>query len=232
MRGPVASASDEPRLTYVLIAICVIVFLGSGQFGVQSSTDNSLFTNGALIGYGRLDGDLIGVYFDQYWRLITGGFLHAGFIHIAFNMYLLWWLGRMLEPINGTGRFAAIYFTSLLCGSMGALILEPNTFTVGASGAIFGLMGAALIELRNRGHDMWRNEIMALIVLNLVLSFVISGVSIGGHIGGLLGGLLVAFLIGQADRQGLPRWSAYAICAVVAAVAIAGSLIASVPPGA
>ncbi|HWI22278.1 MAG TPA: rhomboid family intramembrane serine protease [Baekduia sp.] len=227
-----AAFGTEPRVTYVLIAACVIAFLGSGQFGLGgSSSGNEIFRNGALLGYGSLDGlTAIGVHEGQYWRLITGGFLHSGLIHIGFNMYLLYYLGRMLEPLYGPWRFGAIYFTALLAGSFGALIQNPNGFTVGASGAVFGLMGAAFMEMRARGEDPFRSEIGMLIVLNLGLSFVISNVSIGGHIGGLVGGALVAILIGEADKRRLPRWTAFVICAVVAAAATVGAIVASAPP--
>src|SRR4051794_41973617 len=104
-------------------------------------------------------------------------------------MYLLWILGQMLEPMLGSGRFAALYFTALLWGSFGALVVTPDANTVGASGAVFGLMGAAAVELRARGINPFQTDIGFLILFNLGLSFLLSGsISVGGHIGGLIGG--------------------------------------------
>ena len=124
----------------------------------------------------------------DYYRLVTAGFLHSGLLHIGFNMYILYWLGTMLEPALGHPRFVALYFASLLAGSAGALVFSPNAVTVGASGAVFGLMGAAFVMQRARGIDPMQSGIGPVILFNLVLSFVIPNISIGGHIGGLVGG--------------------------------------------
>jgi membrane associated rhomboid family serine protease len=157
---------------------------------------------------------------------VTSGFLHAGPIHILFNMYLLWVLGNLLEPTLGSGRFAALYFTSLLAGACGALVVEPNTPTVGASGAVFGLMGAAAVELRSRGINPFKTDIGLLIIFNLVLSFVLSHVSVGGHVGGLIGGALVGIVFDQADRRRMPAL-AYLGCLVLSAIAVIGALQAA-----
>ena len=108
----------------------------------------------------------------------------------------------MLEPSLGHARFVALYFASLLAGSFGALLLDPNAVTVGASGAVFGLMGAAFVLQRARGIDPMQSGIGPLILINLVLGFVIPNVSVGGHIGGLVGGVLCAFAM---ERLGRPR---------------------------
>src|SRR4051794_18895490 len=146
--------ASEPRVTYGIIAACVLLFLGSGSFGI-SDGGGQLFDRLALNGF---DVDVR----NQYYRLITGGVLHSGLLHILFNMYLLYVLGSMLEPVLGSARFAALYFVALLAGSFGALVQTSGT-TVGASGAVFGLMGAAAIELRSRGIDPLRSDIGALI---------------------------------------------------------------------
>jgi membrane associated rhomboid family serine protease len=209
----------EPRVTYVLIGLCVLLFLGSGGFSVDSS-------GGQLINRLALNG--FGIAVDhQYYRLITGGFLHAGLLHILFNMYLLYLLGTMLEGTLGSVRFGLLYFTCLLWGAFGALVQTTGT-TVGASGAVFGLMGAAAVEMRARGIDPLRSDIGFLILFNLVFSFVLSNVSIGGHVGGLVGGILAGLALQEADRRRLP-WLAYgalvvlAIGAAIAAVAVAQS---------
>jgi membrane associated rhomboid family serine protease len=210
------SASTEPRVTVAIIIACVVAFLSSGTFGIGSAGGNRLYADLALYG------PAIDVGHD-YWRLITGGFLHAGFLHIAFNMYLLWILGQMLEPTLGSVRFAALYFTALLWGSFGALLVDPNAVTVGASGAVFGLMGAAAVELRSRGINPFQTDIGVLIIFNLALSFIISNISVGGHIGGLVGGILVGVAFDLADRR-RARQLGYVACAALALAAVVGAI--------
>lgn len=134
----------------------------------------------------------------EWWRLITSGFLHAGLIHIGFNMLLLWWFGAPLEQGLGRGRFLALYFVSMLAGSAGALLFAPERPTVGASGAVFGLFGAAFVLERQAG--ITRGPAFTIIVLNLFLSFVIPGISIGGHLGGLAGGALSMLALTRFGR--------------------------------
>lgn len=222
-----ASLTVEPRVTYVLIALNVIAFLGGGASGgALSGSGSVLFTEGALIGIAPGADGPIGVAAGEYWRLLTGGFLHAGLLHLAFNMYVLYWLGTMLEPSLGHVRFLALYVASLLAGSFGALLLSPQSFTVGASGAVFGLMGAAFILERARGMDPMRSGLGFVILLNLGLTFMIGNISIGGHIGGLIGGALAAFAITRLARSRSP-FPTVAICTVVAVISVAGGIWAS-----
>jgi membrane associated rhomboid family serine protease len=180
-----------------------------------------------VISDGALNGPAIADQ-HEYWRLITSGFLHAGLIHIGFNMYLLYILGQILEPAIGHVRFAALYLTSLLAGSFGALLAAPDALTVGASGAVFGLMGGAVVAMRARGFDPMASGIPGLILLNLVFSFLFPGISIGGHIGGLVGGAAAAFLLVQVgERRGLAvvgilGCAAIAVAAAAGAIAVAG----------
>jgi membrane associated rhomboid family serine protease len=159
---------------------------------------------------------------------VTAGFLHSGLLHIGFNMYILYWLGTMLEPSLGHARFLALYLASLLAGSFGALLVSPNAVTVGASGAVFGLMGAAFVMQRARGMDPMQSGIGPVILFNLVLSFVIPNISIGGHIGGLVGGAAAAFamerLAGRRPGIAAPIAACVAVgaIAVVAAIAVSG----------
>ncbi|MCW2989989.1 MAG: rhomboid family intrarane serine protease, partial [Solirubrobacterales bacterium] len=209
--------------TFALIAINVIAFLASGQFGVQGGSGTKLYTDLALFGP-AID---IG---HEYWRLVTGGFLHAGLLHIGFNMYLLYILGQMLERTVGSVRFAFLYFAALLAGSAGALVITPDAFTVGASGAVFGLMGATFLEMRHRGGNPMEGGVFGsiggLILINLVFSFTFNGISVGGHIGGLIGGGLVALAYQQADRLRQPLL-AYAGAVAVAVAAAAIGIVAS-----
>ncbi|MEA2250507.1 MAG: hypothetical protein QOI62_1773 [Solirubrobacteraceae bacterium] len=211
------SIGGEPRVTVAIIIACVVVFLASGAFSLGGApAGNRLFSDLELFGPAIAAN-------HEYWRLVTGGFLHANVIHIGFNMYLLWILGQMLEPTLGSLRFAALYLTALLCGSFGALLIQPDVPTVGASGAVFGLMGAAAVELRSRGINPFQTSIGTLIILNLVLSFAISNISVGGHIGGLIGGALVGVAFDLADRR-RARALGYAACVVLSAAAVVGAI--------
>lgn len=203
----------EPRVTYAIIGICVVALLATGSFGLGGG-GNQLFADGAVFGPGIAEG--------EYWRLVTGAFLHAGLLHIAFNMYLLFQLGTMLEGTWGSPRFAAVYGVALLGGTLGAL-LGSLGYTVGASGAVFGLMGAALVRERARGLSLRGSPILVLLGLNLLLGFVIPNVSVGGHIGGLLFGVAVAGAWELADRRRAP-WIGWSLSAALAVVAIGGAI--------
>ena len=213
----------EPTVTYVLIAINVAVFFAQ-----------VLTEGGARVGDGRVyqEGALAGVLVQdgEWWRLVTSGFLHAGLFHLLANMLALYILGQMIEPALGRLRFALVYFVSLLSGSFGALLLSPDSLTVGASGAVFGLMGAALVEMRRRGIDPMQSGIGGLLLLNLGLTFLPGlNISIGGHLGGLAGGVLAALAITFGDRL---RSTALAVagCVAIAAVAVVGAIAAAAAP--
>jgi membrane associated rhomboid family serine protease len=210
----------RPQATYALIAINVLAFLTEqGQFTIYgSSIHGKVIEEGILWRYG------VGVQ-HQYWRLLTSGFLHENILHIGFNMYLLYLLGMMLEPALGTAKFVTIYFTALLCGSFGALLATAAP-SLGASGAIFGLMGAAVVELRSRRMSVMESGIGGLIILNLILSFSIANISVGAHIGGLIGGGLAALAIRTADDRKLPALG-YAACGLLSAAAVLASLAAA-----
>ncbi len=210
-----------PVVTYALIAINVIVFLAEGHhaFTISGSVSGKVYEEGALIG--SLAGK--GVAYGEWWRIVTSGFLHENLIHIGFNMWVLYYLGVMLEPALGRLRFALIYGVSLLCGSFGALLVTPHSPTVGASGAIFGLLGAAAVELRARQIPLFQTGVGGLIVLNLIISFSIPGISWGGHIGGLIGGALAAAVLrlGAVHRNQI---LALVGCAAIGVAAFAGSI--------
>jgi membrane associated rhomboid family serine protease len=215
------SMASEPTATYVLIAINVIFFVAEQLTRGSQSVIIHLSTIGAL-------GDL-GVAHGEWWRLITGGFLHdpSNPLHIGFNMYLLWWLGRMLEPALGHARFTALYFASLLAGSFGAILVQPHGLSIGASGAVFGLMGAAFVMQRARGINPFQSGIGVLIILNLILQFVIPNVSWGAHVGGLIGGGLAGWAMDHASARGYKLAASLTVCAVVGLVAVVGAIAAS-----
>jgi membrane associated rhomboid family serine protease len=215
----VATLTEEPVVTYVLIALNVAAFVGSLAAGgaVASRGGGSVIDNGALFGPAIADQ-------HEYWRLFTGAFLHAGLLHIGFNMYLLWILGGLLEPAIGRVRFAALYLVSLLGGSFGALLVSPDSHTVGASGAVFGLMGASVVIMRARGFDPMASGIPALIVINLLFTFFFPGISIGGHIGGLIAGLVAAWLLEQLSV----RWRSLALPVLLCLLLAGGEVAAAI----
>jgi membrane associated rhomboid family serine protease len=187
-------------VTIVLIAINVAVLLIEYAIGgTANGGNNTIFYKGSLFAHGYFQGSP-GVADGGWWRLVTSMFLHAGPIHLLLNMLALYWFGRVLEHVIGSLRFALLYLASGLAGSAGALYLSPNVPTVGASGAIFGILGALLV-LERRGAIQSGGQILALIVLNLVLTFSISGISIGGHIGGLIGGVVTMLLYTEFRRS-------------------------------
>src|SRR6266550_1294562 len=150
-----------------------------GVGGLSSAGGAGLATRGNIDGVGSqifekgaLFGPLVGN--GDWWRLITAAFLHYGPIHLGFNMFFLYWIGTPVEQYLGRGRFLAVYLVSGLAGSAGALVLSPTSVTVGASGAIFGILGAALV-LERQGSYVLGGSAMGLIVINLALSFVLAG---------------------------------------------------------
>ena len=213
----------EPVLTYALIAINVIVALAVLAGGASA-------TGGALGGSRLLSDGWLSrsdIADGEYWRLITSGFLHAGFFHLLFNMISLYILGSLLEPAIGRLRFGLIYFVSLLAGSFGALLMtSPNTATVGASGAIFGLLGALFVL--ERSGVMLVGPVLPVILINLVFTVSVPGISIGGHLGGLIGGSLAALaLFDLRERVRLPAAASTVLVVGLGVVAVIGSIAVS-----
>lgn len=214
------SMAAQPRVTYALIAANVLAFLVErGQFSLAGSD-----LHGAVVEKGILARYPI-AHEHQYWRLLSSGFLHVDLLHIGFNMYLLYVLGLMLEPALGSVKFAAIYLTALLAGSFGALF-ATSAATLGASGAVFGLMGAIAVELRARRISIMESGIGLLIVINLGLSFGLNNISVGAHIGGLVGGVLAGLAVRLGDERRRPALGV-AACALLCAVAVVGALLSA-----
>jgi membrane associated rhomboid family serine protease len=188
-----------------------------------------LFSGGDInaLGY-KMALNAHGIQAGEYYRLVSAAFLHFGILHIAMNMYVLWILGSALERYAGPLRFGMIYFVSALTASFGALLLTPNANTGGASGAIFGVMGALFVLERQRGIALLGGPVAGILVINLVFTFGVAGISIGGHIGGLIGGILVGLILTRFGRGHLAYSPmtpliALAVCALGAA-AVVGSL--------
>lgn len=201
----------EPALTIGLVAVCVVIQLVGGN----------LYGQFALRGIPEITPG------HEYWRLITAGFLHSGWLHLGFNMYLLYIIGRELELAVGSSRFGAIYFTALLWGSAGALLQTSVAPIVGASGAVFGIVGATMVELRRRGFHPFSGGLGALVLINLVIGFM-PGLHIawGGHIGGLIGGVLAGLAMVAADKRRIPV-AGFAACAALAAAAVVIAVLAT-----
>jgi membrane associated rhomboid family serine protease len=179
-------------VTNALIVINVIAYLaqasGSGSLGNPAG---EVFQQGYLSAAAVADG--------EWWRLVTNEFLHGNPIHLFFNMLMLWWFGRPLEALLGRGRFVAIYFLSILAGSAGALLVSPDRATIGASGAVFGILGAGLVLERNR-IDVFGGSALFIVLLNLAFTFAVTYVSIGGHVGGLIGGALTVLVLSRFGK--------------------------------
>jgi len=213
------TVTGEPVLTYVLIGINVLVGIGSLLGGGAGADSSSLTDDGGVSQATIADGD--------YWRLLTAGFLHAGPFHLLTNMLALWILGTMVEPALGKLRFGLVYLVSLLCGSFGALLLSPDSLTVGASGAVFGLMGAAIAIMRNRGIDPMQSGLPFWLGINLLITFTIpERLSVGGHVGGLLGGVLTAVILFDVpDRLRLPPVVPTLVAGALGVGAVVGSIV-------
>ena len=173
--------------TYVIIGILTVIYL-YGLF--TRSSDN-------LINMFAVYGPFIRKY-HEYYRLITGAFLHADIFHLLSNCYALYIIGSQVENFYGKKKFLLIYFYSALTGSLLSVTLSNNA-SIGASGAIFGLMGAILYfgyYYRVYIGATWKQKILPVIALNLIIGFVVPGIDYFGHIGGLIGGVLISMAVG------------------------------------
>jgi membrane associated rhomboid family serine protease len=209
--------SHMNAVTLALITINVAVAVV--ELGINGSfAGNWIFNHGALIGDGRytFGGAHIGVAHGEWWRMVTSMFLHGGYLHLALNMYSLYYVGSILEIQIGRWQFLLLYLGSGMAGSAGALVWSPLSPTVGASGAIFGILGALFI-LERRGSIATGGQIAGLIVLNLVFTFALSAyISVGAHVGGLIGGVVLMWLFHQFRRS----TAVYTVGATAAVIAV------------
>ena len=209
----------RPIVTQVLLAINVAVFvfeLSAGANGAVSGDSTSVSRDLALRARDVADG--------EWWRIVTAGFVHYGVFHLAMNMFALWMLGMQLEQALGKLRFALLYGVSLLAGSVGVLLLSPRGFTAGASGAIFGMLGAAVAAQRAQGVNLRDGGLLPVLGLNLAITFLVPGISIGGHLGGLAGGFLVGVVFFDLGPRARTPAIAIATCAALGAACVVGCL--------
>jgi membrane associated rhomboid family serine protease len=211
-----------PFVTFTLIGINVGVYLVQLVMGAGLTASRGwIYEHGVLVSRAVIveTGETFGVAEGEWWRLLTAAFLHYGPLHLGMNMLVLWFIGPALEEYLGHWRYALLYLVSGLAGSAGALIWSPDSLTVGASGAIWGIMGAAAL-LEWRRIYVFGGQAMGLIVLNLAITFLIPGISKGGHIGGLIGGALAALAFLYLRR--VPVLATMTVAAIgVASVAVA-----------
>ena len=196
-------SSKKPIVTYVLMALCIIMFIVSG--GGYSTEKLILFgaNSGILVKCGEI------------YRLVTCMFLHAGIMHIVLNMYSLYIIGPRVEDFFGKWKYLLIYFLSGISASLLSIGLNGDIIAVGASGAIFGLFGALIyFGYSYRGYigAMVKSQIVPVVLYNLVIGFFIPGIDIWGHVGGLIGGLMVANMLGTIDNK---KYSVSNICLLV-----------------
>jgi membrane associated rhomboid family serine protease len=209
-RGAAKVATSARRFSsegHGMLLTKIVIGANVGIFLLQ------LGQGGGTLGYAgggiTADFDLFGpaVANGEWWRLLSAAFLHANFLHLGLNMLFLWWIGGPVEEAIGRARFALLYVVSGLAGSAGALLFghyglfgtDPGTHTVGASGALFGILGAAFVFERQRLYVLGGGA-MATILINLAFGFVVTGISIGGHVGGLVGGMLGALALSRFGR--------------------------------
>jgi membrane associated rhomboid family serine protease len=212
-RASVSLSRGGPVVTQALIAMNVGVYLLQLLMGAGLNANSGwIYEHGVLVSTAiGSDGQLIGVAEGDWWRLISAAFLHYGPLHLGMNMLVLWIIGPALEEYLGHWRYGLLYVVAGLAGSAGALLWSPNALTVGASGAIWGVMGAALI-LEARRIYVFGGQAMGLVVFNLVITFLIPGISIGGHVGGLIGGGLAALAFSSMRR--IPALATLSVVAV------------------
>ena len=212
-------------MTQALIAINLIVFFaeGSSAFTLTGEADPRLGGASWIFSHGLLFAPYIRFDHD-YYLLVTSAFLHFDILHIASNMWVLYLVGRLLEPVTGPRRFIAIYAVGLLAGSLGVMLISPNSPSAGASGAIFGLLAGAFLEAHQRGAEAVRNQLLIWIVFNLVITFSIPEISIGAHIGGLIGGGLATLAFRRADEMRRPALG-WAACVSLMVIAVAAAII-------
>lgn len=225
------SARQPAMVTMGLIALNILVFvyvtvrdpqslggrltIGHAELGLHRGA----LGDGLIVGLS--DGSRYTTDGGDWYRLITSGFLHFGIIHIAFNMYLLYLLGQMLEPAIGRVKFLLVYLAGLLGGSAGSLLVDGNALAGGASGAVFGLMGLAFVGYYLHGANPVTTSIGTLLLMNLFITFAFPRISIGGHLGGAVAGALCALAVMAPRHRQVPNWAGYLTPILISSLSVA-----------
>jgi membrane associated rhomboid family serine protease len=215
-----APAGVRPLVVPVLVAVNLLVFaLTAAQAGsIAANFDSDLFVRFALVPELAAAG--------EWWRLVSSGFLHIGPLHVAFNMYALWIIGRDMEVLLGRGRFLAVYLLGMLGGAAAVMWLQPGTIVAGASGAVFGLMGGLLVAVLRLRRPY--GQVLGLLAVNLALGFFVPGISWQAHVGGLLvGAAATAVLLYAPPARRTPvQAGGLAALAVLVLLAIGSAALA------
>ena len=184
--------SKFPYVTYLLIAMCIIFYLVPAAFGEYDYVLNAFCIHGPSIRAG------------QYYRLLTGMFLHADIFHLAFNCYALYVIGKQLESFLGKIKFIIIYLFSGIMGALFSCVFFGDIPSIGASGAIFGLMGSLLYfgyHYRVYLGNVMKSQIIPLVIVNLALGFILPNIDNAAHIGGLIGGGMITMALGVDHKS-------------------------------
>lgn len=205
---------ERPLVVPVLLVLNVVIFIWTVATAgsVANNWRSPLFQSWALYNDYVFDG--------QWWRVFTAGFLHFGMIHLAFNMYALWVMGKECELALGRIRFLAVYLVGLLGGSVASLLFgSSDALVAGASGAVFGLMGGLAVLIHRLKQSL--RGVLILIGLNLALSFIVPNISILGHLGGLVTGAALTAALVYVPLRNRNQWQATATIALVALLLLA-----------
>jgi len=219
-----ARLGTKPVVTIALIVVNLAFFLITA---VQARSGMDLSNSGLFLRGGLIPAEVAS---GEYWRLLTAGFLHGNLIHLATNMLSLYWLGIPLERILGRGRMLTIYLLSLLGSSVAVLLFSaPVSLTIGASGAVYGLMGALLATFRRLKLDL--RPLAVVLALNVFITFSVPGLSWQGHLGGFVVGAIVGAAMVFPRRESRRAWqwgvSAGLVLVLGVLTAIAGDQIGS-----
>lgn len=205
-------------VTMSILAVTILVFIAEGLFS-GGQTANGEF----LVSFGAKWGPYIHHY-DQYWRLLTPVFLHAGFMHIATNMLTLCFIGPLVEEAFGRWKFLGLYFFGGIFGNIMSYLFAPLTISVGASTALFAMFGGLIlyaVQFKEDPRIRSQGTIMILfVVLNLVTGFASTDIDMWGHIGGLIGGMMFTVIFGFYGRSGKFPWHVRLALVIVTIIVI------------
>jgi membrane associated rhomboid family serine protease len=226
LRAPgFALGTNRAPVTYTLIAVNLLIYVIGASQSINgiSQPGSSIARQGSLYNHMVLFGPWVS--HNGWYRLVTAMFLHENLLHIGFNMYALWAIGRVVEQYLGTVRYLGLYFVSGLAGSAGALLQTPLQPVLGASGAIFGILGAMMI-LEWQVTGSLAGQAAALVAINLGISFIIPGISWGGHVGGLIGGVLVMLAYAHWGERGRAQYGQLGLGGIIGLVAVGAGSVA------
>jgi membrane associated rhomboid family serine protease len=212
--GGAVPTGDGALVTKAIIGLCV------GMYLISTYVETGLQLDLAMIGYAVSRGQLVGIADGEYWRLLTPVLLHAGTLHLFVNMLSLWFLGPFLERALGRARFATLFVVGAMGGSALSFAFNaPNIQGVGASGAVFALVGALIPIYRRLNLEI--GPVLAMIAINAVFGFVVSGIDWRAHLGGLITGLALGLAFAYAPRERRALLHGAAVVAVLIAIAVA-----------